>query len=283
MTDRHLKPGFGGVPTDEEKEFSRVALIRAEGETVIRVYPLRKVSLGQALVLVADGTIFCLEAVWTDMGEEDKDRFRHPAARGAGWMDREPEAQQIPRILRKGGRWCVHKGFSKEVKEAVKDPQVMAFGVMRPSQQSAGKIVVGVNPHTPEYYGTCGGVTETSRQCSPEGSEFGAEELETNKGELDRNAEAIQRQLREESEEGGARMMRNADRQLREESLSGETEQEEWMRMRGRTIADLHSRTTAIEEGWKGYTRARKKSGQSRRRLGQEAGSARAGRQGLHD
>ena len=125
MADRHLKSGFGGVPSDEEKGFSRGALITPEGGTVIKVYPLSRISLGQALAPVADGTVFSLEAAWSDMREKDRERFGHAAARGAGWIDREPGAVTIPKILRKGRRWYEQKGFSRELKEAIKDPQVM--------------------------------------------------------------------------------------------------------------------------------------------------------------
>jgi len=112
------------------------------------------------------------------MTEEDKERFRQAAAKGAGWIDRKAGSPTLPERLLRGGRWCAHKGYSKEGKAAVRDPDAAAFGIVRPSQQAGGTIVVGGNcSDTARYYGTCGGITEASRQCSPSGSEFGGEEL----------------------------------------------------------------------------------------------------------
>jgi len=199
-----VQSGYGGEAIDEEKEFRRAARIRTDGGEAMRVYPLTKVSLAQAVVLVADGKVYCLEAVWEDMVEKDKDRFRW-VARGAGWIDNDPEAVSIPGVLARGGRWCTHKGFSDKVRGAIKDLQVMAFGTVRPSQQSAGMVVVGGDSKSGKHCGTCGGVTEASRQCSPNGSGFGAEELEV----------VASRQLRRESKERTTRDKRQADRQLR--------------------------------------------------------------------
>jgi len=104
MTDRHLKPGFGGIPSDNQREFSRGALITTDGGTVIKVYPLMRISPGQAIVLVADAKVYCLEAAWGDMGDKDKERFIRAATRGAGWIDRDPDAIALPRSLARGGR-----------------------------------------------------------------------------------------------------------------------------------------------------------------------------------
>jgi len=50
----------------------------------MRVYPLTKFWLGQAVVLVEDAEVYCLEAVWEDMAEKDKDMVRWATAREAG-------------------------------------------------------------------------------------------------------------------------------------------------------------------------------------------------------
>jgi len=122
MTDKHLKPGFGGVPSGDENEFSRAAWVTTDAGTVMKVYPLMRVSLGQAVVVVADGKVYCLEAVWNDVGDEDRVRFMRAAARGADWIDRNPNAVAIRIVLMRGGRWCMHKGFSSEARRAIRDP-----------------------------------------------------------------------------------------------------------------------------------------------------------------
>jgi len=59
----------------------------------------------------------------------------------------------------------------------------------------------------------------------------------------------IQGQLNEEAEKGEARMRKEVDRQLREESFSEKTGQEEWMKIGGHTGKDLTRRITEIEGG----------------------------------
>jgi len=162
--DKYLKAGYGGEPSEDEKEFARAGLLRADGGTVIKVYPLMKVTLGQAIVVVAGGKVYCLEAAWDGMKERDKERFRQAAAKGTGWIDRKEGAPVIPETLMRGGRWCTHKEYSEEARGAVRDPDAVAFGVTRPSKQSAGTVVVGGSKQDDaRYCGTCGGATEAER------------------------------------------------------------------------------------------------------------------------
>lgn len=170
-----------------------------------------RVYLGQAIVVVAGGKVFCLEAAWDGMEEKDKERFRQAAAKGSRWIDRKEGAPVIPENLTRGGRWCAHKGYTEEARRVVRDPDAVAFGVSRPSQQSAGTVVVGRSSQAnAQYCGTCGGATEASRQCSPNGSEFGGEEFAVEQSGL--GHELADRPLRQESEEKDTR---DADRQLR--------------------------------------------------------------------
>jgi len=74
--DQHLKTGYEEGARDETGEIARAANIRTDSGEILRVYPITKIALGQAVVLVADEKVFCLEAVWEDMAEKDKDRFR---------------------------------------------------------------------------------------------------------------------------------------------------------------------------------------------------------------
>jgi len=116
----------------------------------------------------------------------------------------------------------MHKGFSREVREAIKDAQVISFSTIRPSQQSAGTVVVGKDVYPKPYCGTYGGLTESPRQCSPTSSECRGQELLVGREERGPSA-----QLRQESEEREGRQGRLADRQLRGESLEVELGVEE--------------------------------------------------------
>ena len=202
---------------------------------------MTKISLGQAVVLVAEGKVYCLEAVWEDMAYKAKERFRWAAHRGVEWIDDKTGAVSIPRTLTRGGRCGTHKGFSDEVRGAIKEPQVLAFGTVRPSQQSAGRVVVGGDPSSNTYCGTCGGVTEVSRQCSPNGSEFGGHEL--SEGGL------ASRQLRQESAKRDTRDETMADRQLREESIRKDTGPEDWINLRKDTMRRVVKTTCELEGG----------------------------------
>jgi len=165
--DNFAKQGHGelGKTREEMEEAARSGILRIEGGTSMVVYPLSRISLGQAIVVVTGTTVFCLQAAWDDMTEEDKERFRQAAARGTGWIDRHVD---IPALagrtgLKKGGRWCTHSSFSKEAKRAVRDLDAVAFGVVCPSQQSAGTIVVGGQPgEAAQYCDTCKGATKVS-------------------------------------------------------------------------------------------------------------------------
>jgi len=248
------------------------------------VYPLCKVTLGQAIVVVAAGKVFCLEAAWDGMTQEDKERFRKAAARGTGWIDRKAESATIPEQLGRGGRWCAHKGYSKEAKAAVRDPNAVVFGVVCPSQQSGGTIVVGGRcSDTAQFCGTCGGITEGSRQCSPSGSEFGGEEL--NIVAADRqcspsgsecageelNIDAADRQLRDEVEE---RDRRNIDRQLKEESIERDTGWEPWMALGRQTIQRIED----VAERWEGEEEAGVRVATPGEETTGESGTVRGGR-----
>jgi len=249
--DKFLKPGEleleldGGKARDELEEAARTGILRTDGGTSIVVYPLRKVTLGQAIVVVAGTTVFCLEAAWDGMTEDDRERFRQAAAKGAGWIDRQVD---IPALtggvgtgLTRGGRWCAHKGYSREAKAAVRDPEAVAFGVVRPSLQSAGTIVVGGrSSDTAQYCGTCGGMTEASRRCSPNGSGV-AQESWDHSITLD----LVDRQLRQDMEE---KAERDIDRQIREESIESDQGVEPWMTIGRQTMHRITEITDA--QGW---------------------------------
>ena len=147
---------------DEVEEFLRRANLRTDRGEVIRAFPLRKVSLGQAVILVADGRVYYLGAVW-NATEEDREGFRTAASSGAGWIDRVPGMATIPGVIVRGRRWCTHKGYSKEFRDAIRGLQVMAFGTVRPSQQSARMVVVGKDLHSKYYCGTFGGLSRRMR------------------------------------------------------------------------------------------------------------------------
>jgi len=219
--DEFADPGHGGG-TQDELEAARTGILRMEGGTSVVVYPLRRVTLGQAIVVVAGRTVFCLEAAWDGMTEEDRERFRQVAAKGEEWIDRK---RDIPALsggvgLKKGGRWCAHREYSKEPKRAVRDPDSIAFGAVCPSQQSAGTIVVGGHPNdTARYCGTCEGITEASRRCSPHGSGMAQEDHYAMMDQVDK-------QLKQDLEE---KAERDVDRQLREESLESDQGVEPWM------------------------------------------------------
>jgi len=115
-------PMLGGEKRDEPEEATRRGILRTDGGTSIVVYPLCKVTLGQAIVVAAGSTVFCLEAGWDGMSEDDRERFRLAAARGTGWIDRQTDIPALAGRLTRGGRWCAHKGYSKEAKRAVRDP-----------------------------------------------------------------------------------------------------------------------------------------------------------------
>jgi len=84
MTDKRLKSGYGGIAQDGEAERNRKGHLMTDGSEAILVYPLQKVSLGQAVVLIAGGRFFCLEAVWYDIADDNKERVRWAAASAAG-------------------------------------------------------------------------------------------------------------------------------------------------------------------------------------------------------
>jgi len=74
-------PKLGGEKREPE-EATRRGILRMDGGTSIVVYPLCRVTLGQAIVVAAGTTVFCLEAAWDGMTEDDRGRFRQAAARG---------------------------------------------------------------------------------------------------------------------------------------------------------------------------------------------------------
>jgi len=244
--DKWLKSGYEGEAKDDLRQFSRKANIRTDGGGAIRVFPLMRTNLGQAVVWVAPGKEFGLEVVWAGMGGGGSQVFRRAAAGRAGWIDNGPKAVRILGVFRRGGRWCTHKGFSEKVRNAIRDPQVLAFGMVRPFQQSDGTVVVGGGSDTRKYCGTCGGTTTASRQCSPTISEFGGEEVAVG------------------AEESGA------SRQPREESTEPDAGVEELMDHMGMTGSD---RIVRGEPGQRGGTDgtplSRMELRESERRLGQ--------------
>jgi len=216
------------------EEAVRTGILRTDGGTSMVVYPLSKVTLGQAIVVVAGTTVFCLEVAWDGMSEDDRERFRQVAAKGARWIDQQIDIPMLSSRLTRGGRWCAHKGYSREAKKAVRDPDAVAFGVAPPSEQSAGTIVVGGRrSDTAQYCDTCGGETEASRQCSPQGS-WSALDSYT----IDQADKQLRQDMEEETE-------RDADRQLREESIESDQGVEPWMRMGRQTIRGIEDRITS--------------------------------------
>ena len=226
---------------DDEEEFVRAGHLRMESGTILKVFPLLKISLGQAIVLVVEGKVYCLEAAWDGMTDNDRERFRQAAAKGASWIDRREGAPVIQGPLARGGRWCAHIGFSPEDKQAARDPDAIAFGAVRPSRQSAGTVVVGGSTEdNARYCGTCEGATEASRQCSPNTSEFGKDDFSV---ETERR-EAAEGQLKREEEE---KQGREADRQLRMESIEPDTGAEDWMTLGRKTVFRVTELTEALE------------------------------------
>ena len=220
----HEGEGRGGK---EIEEAARMGILRTDEGTSMVVYSLCRVTLGQAIVVVAGGTVFCLEAAWEGMTEEDRERFRQGAVKGAGWIDKQADIPMLARKLTRGGRWCAHKGYSREAKRAIRDPEAIAFGTVCPSQQSAGTIVVGGRPSdTAQYCDTCGGATEASRRCSPNGSGIGQEERSIYFLNM------ADKQLRQDMEE---KAERDVDRQIREESIEPDEGAEPWMTIRQTT------------------------------------------------
>jgi len=253
----------------ESWEAARVGILRTDGGASIMVYPLCRDTLGQAIVVVAGGTVFCLEAAWEGMTGEDRERFRQAAAKGAGWIDRQADIPTLAERLTRGGRWCAHKGYSREAKMATRDPEAVAFGAVRPSQQSAGTIVVGGQPSdTAQYCDTCGGMTEASRRCSPNGSGMAQESWSWNMAD---------RQLRQEMEE---KAEKDADREIREESIESDHGVEPWMTIRKQTVRVVMEVTEAQgwgEQGSEGTIRGVEKDG---RRVGDGSGELRGVRTG---
>jgi len=231
----------GGGKGEDVEEAARTGILRTYEGTSMVVYPLSKVTLGQAIVVVAGTTLFCLEAAWDGMMEDDRERFRQAAAKGARWIDQRTDIPTLSSRLTRGGRWCAHKGYSKEAKRAVRDPYSVAFGVAPPSVQSAGTIVVeGRRSDTAQYCDTCGGVTEASRQCSPQGSWSAPDSFMIDQAD---------RQLRQDMEE---KTEGDADRQLREESWSIESDLgvEPWMRIGRQTICGIEDRIVSQYGEW---------------------------------
>ena len=236
--DEFSKSGYEGEAKDELEEAARTGILRPEGGASMVVYPLCRVTLGQAIVVVAGTTVFCLEAAWEGMTEEDRERFRQAAGKGTRWIDRQVDIPTLAGKLTRGGRWCAHKGYSREAKRAVRDLGAVAFGVVRPSQQSAGTIVVGGQPSdTAQYCGTCEGITEASRQCSP--SDSGMEHFYSTTLDL------VDRQLRQDMEE---KTERDANRQIREESIESDQGAEPWMTIGRQTVHRITEITDA--QGW---------------------------------
>jgi len=56
--DKFLKSGYGGEPEDSADEATRTGILRTDAGTSMVVYP----TLRQAIVVVASGKVFCLEA-----------------------------------------------------------------------------------------------------------------------------------------------------------------------------------------------------------------------------
>jgi len=228
---------------DELAESARVGILRMDGGTSIMVYPLCKVTLGQAIVVVAGRTVFCLEAAWEGMTEEDRERFRQAAAKGTGWIDRQADIPTLAGRLTRGGRWCAHKGYSREAKRAIRDPEAVAFRAVRPSQQSAGTIVVRGQPSdAAQYCDTCGGMTEASRRCSPNGSGMGQEDHPI-------TLDMADRQLRQDMEE---KAERDVNRQIREESIESDQGAEPWMTIGRQTMHRVTEITDAQRWGEQG-------------------------------
>jgi len=236
--DEFSKSGYGGEAKDEVEEAARTGILRTEGGASMVVYPLCRVTLRQAIMVVTGTTVFCLEAAWEGMTEEDRERFRKAAARGTGWIDRQVDIPTLAGKLTRGGRWCAHKGYSREAKRAVRDSGAVAFGVVRPSQQSAGTIVVGGQPSDmAQYCGTCEGITEASRRCSPNGS--GMEQFHSITLDL------VERQLRQDMEK---KVERDANRQIREEAIESDQGAEPWMTIGRQTMHRITEITDA--QGW---------------------------------
>jgi len=225
---------------DNAEEMARTGILRTDGGTSIIVYPLLKVSLGQAIVVVTGSTVFCLEAAWDGMSENDRERFRQAAARSTGWIDRQADFPNLVGNLKRGGRWCAHRGYSKEAKGAVRDSDAVAFGAVLPTLQSAGTIVVGGSlSDAARYCVTCEGAMEASRACSPRESGFGRDS---------QAAEEVDRQLKYDMEE---KAERDTDRQLREESIEPDQGWEPWMMIGLRTMLRVEEITEAQAETWK--------------------------------
>jgi len=66
---------------DNSEEMARTGILRTDGGTSIIVYPLLKVTLEQAIVVLTGSTVFCLEAAWDGMLDNDREGFRQAAAR----------------------------------------------------------------------------------------------------------------------------------------------------------------------------------------------------------
>ena len=88
--DEFPKSGYGHN-ANEVEEAARTGILRTEGGASRVVYPLCRVTLGQVIVVVTGTTVFCLEAAWEGMTEEDRERFRQAAATGTGWIDRQAD------------------------------------------------------------------------------------------------------------------------------------------------------------------------------------------------
>ena len=124
--------------------------------------------------------------------------------------------------------------------------------------QSAGTIVVGgSHSDTARYYDTCGGMTEASRQCSPQGSWSGFG------GGDSLRMDSVGTQLRQYAEE---KIERDADSQLREESIESDQGIEPWMAVGRETTRRITEITDT--QGWgeldRGVTIREKEESRSR-------------------
>ena len=121
------------------------AITTRNGNTTI-VHPVMAVTVGQAVVVVAEGKIYTMAGLWSKMTPEEVRGANEGAFAGKQWIEEHPAADtkgNDMRGLRGGTTFCEHTGFPQHRVDCITNGKALIFGRVKPEEQMADSITVG--------------------------------------------------------------------------------------------------------------------------------------------
>jgi len=128
-------------PEGDVQGTPRSRRIKVDDGSLVALFPVEEVSIGQFLLAVMEKKFFALEAIWNNRTVEDTEHCRRAASRGRAWIEQYPVSPWSDKL--KGlALCCPHTGYPAELISGIREGKAMLFGLEPPEEQAADTIVV---------------------------------------------------------------------------------------------------------------------------------------------